>query len=330
MLVGPGRRGILSEVLLKVENLKKYFPLSGKIFSAQKHYVRAVDGVSFEIGKGKTLSLVGESGCGKTTVGKSILRLIEPTSGNVWLRGVNLSALNGNELRRMRKEMQIVFQDPFSSLNPRMTVDRILGEALSIHRLGDRKNREDMVVQALEMVGLGADHLYRYPHEFSGGQRQRIGIARALAVNPELIVADEPISSLDVSIQAQIINLLEDLQKRLQLTYLFISHDLNVVAYISDDVAVMYLGKIVEMAPARVLYGDPRHPYTQALLSAIPVADPNLKRQEIILQGEVPSPINPPVGCHFHPRCSYRKNECLTHDPPLQEVAADHFVACFS
>jgi oligopeptide/dipeptide ABC transporter ATP-binding protein len=329
MLGGASRGDILSEVLLKVENLKKYFPLSGGIFSAQKQFVRAVDGVSFEICRGKTLSLVGESGCGKTTAGKSILRLIEPTSGKIWLRGVNLATLNGKELRRMRKEMQIVFQDPFSSLNPRMTVDRILGEALTIHRLADRRDREEKVVQALEMVGLGADHLYRYPHEFSGGQRQRIGIARALAVNPELIVADEPISSLDVSIQAQIINLLEDLQKRLQLTYLFISHDLNVVAYISDHVAVMYLGKIVEMAPSPILYRDPRHPYTQALLSAIPVADPTLKRQEIILEGEVPSPINPPAGCHFHPRCSYRRRECSDQEPPFKEISPGHFVACF-
>ncbi len=319
----------MSEVLLKVEGLKKYFPVPGKIFSSQKENVRAVDGVSFEIQKGKTLSLVGESGCGKTTAGKTILRLIEPTSGNVWLRNVNLATLEEKELRRMRKEMQIVFQDPYSSLNPRMTVDRIIGEALSIHGLAGKKDREEKVVEVLEMVGLGAEHLYRYPHEFSGGQRQRIGIARALAVNPELIVADEPISSLDVSIQAQIINLLEDLQKRLMLTYLFISHDLNVVAHISDHVAVMYLGRIVEMAPAQLLYQDPRHPYTQALLSSVPVADPTLKRQEIILEGEVPSPINPPPGCHFHPRCSFRKADCSNLEPPLREVSPGHYATCF-
>jgi oligopeptide/dipeptide ABC transporter ATP-binding protein len=329
MLAGPRRRDILSEVLLKVEGLKKHFPVSGKVFSAEKEHVRAVDGVSFEIRKGETLSLVGESGCGKTTAGKTILRLIEPTSGNVWLREVNLATLDEKGLRRMRKEMQIVFQDPYSSLNPRMTVDRIIGEALTIHRLAGKKDREEKAVQVLDMVGLGAEHLYRYPHEFSGGQRQRIGIARALAVNPELIVADEPISSLDVSIQAQIINLLEDLQKRLELTYLFISHDLNVVAHISDHVAVMYLGKIVEMAPAQVLYQDPQHPYTQALLSSVPVADPTLKRQEVILQGEVPSPINPPSGCHFHPRCSSRKEDCSMLEPPLREVNPGHSIACF-
>jgi oligopeptide transport system ATP-binding protein len=320
----------LSEVLLRVEGLKKHFPLAGKILSPGKEYVRAVDGVSFEIRKGETLSLVGESGCGKTTAGKAILRLIEPTAGEVWLKGIPLAALDEKGLRRMRKEMQIVFQDPYSSLNPRMTVERIIGEALSIHGLAGKKDRGEKAVEVLELVGLGADHLYRFPHEFSGGQRQRIGIARALAVHPELIVADEPISSLDVSIQAQIINLLEDLQKRLELTYLFISHDLNVVAHISDHVAVMYLGKIVEKAPAHVLYQEPLHPYTQALLSAVPVADPTLQRQEIILQGEVPSPINPPPGCHFHPRCSSRKDGCANREPPLQEMAPDHFVACFS
>jgi oligopeptide transport system ATP-binding protein len=329
MLAGPGRREVLSEVLLRVEGLKKHFPLAGKIFSPEKEYVRAVDGVSFEIRQGETLSLVGESGCGKTTAGKAILRLIEPTAGKVWLKGIHLATLYERGLRRMRKEMQIVFQDPYSSLNPRMTVERIIGEALSIHGLAGKKDRAEKAVEVLELVGLGADHLYRYPHEFSGGQRQRIGIARALAVHPELIVADEPISSLDVSIQAQIINLLEDLQKRLELTYLFISHDLNVVAHISDHVAVMYLGKIVEMAPAHALYQDPLHPYTQALLSAVPVADPTLKRQEIILQGEVPSPINPPPGCHFHPRCSSRKDGCSNQEPPLREMAPGHFVACF-
>ncbi len=328
MLADSGGGNILNEILLRVEGLRKYFPIPGKIFSASKEYVRAVDGVSFEIRKGETFSLVGESGCGKTTAGKSIIRLIEPTSGNVWLRKVNLATLDEKGLRRMRKEMQIVFQDPFSSLNPRMTVDRIIGEALTIHHLADKRDREEKAVQVLDMVGLGADHLYRYPHEFSGGQRQRIGIARALAVNPELIVADEPISSLDVSIQAQIINLLEDLQKRLGLTYLFISHDLNVVAHISDHVAVMYLGKIVETAPAQILYQDPQHPYTQSLLSSVPVADPTLKRKEVILEGEVPSPINPPSGCHFHPRCPSRKGDCSQLEPPFREIKPGHYVAC--
>lgn len=321
----------MSEVLLKVEGLKKYFPLTQGVFSwgRQKECLRAVDGISFEIQKGETLSLVGESGCGKTTAGKAILRLIEPTSGSVWLKKINLVALGTQELRRMRKAMQIVFQDTYSCLNPRMTVDRIIGEALSIHGLAEKKNKEEKVVAVLKMVGLGAEHLYRYPHEFSGGQRQRIGIARALAVNPDLIVADEPISSLDVSTQAQIINLLEDLQKDLGLTYLFISHDLNVVAHISDYVAVMYLGRIVEMAPAKVLYRDPRHPYTQALLSSVPVADPKLRRQEIILEGEVPSPMNPPLGCHFHPRCAFRKTDCSDLQPPLREIGPGHYASCF-
>jgi len=330
MLVGSKRGWELSEPLLKVENLKKYFPIEGKMFTSQKGVVRAVDGVSFSIEKGETLSLVGESGCGKTTTGKAVLRLIEPTAGNIWLGGVNVTVLGPKELRRKRKDMQIIFQDPFSSLNPRMTVARIIGEALSIHGLAKVENKEDKVVEIMEMVGLGPEHLHRYPHEFSGGQRQRIGIARALAVNPALIIADEPISALDVSIQAQIINLLEGLQRKLGITYLFISHNLNVVAHISHHVAVMYLGKIIEIAPAPILYQDPLHPYTLALFSAVPVPDPSLKRQEIILEGEVPSPINPPPGCSFNPRCSYRKPECMTQEPPLQEIKPGHYVACIS
>jgi oligopeptide transport system ATP-binding protein len=320
----------MNQPLLQVEGLKKYFPVPGKLFTWQKEFVRAVDGVSFEIQKGKTLGLVGESGCGKTTAGKTILRLIEPTAGRVWLKGIDLTTLEEKALRRVRKEMQIVFQDPYSSLNPRMTVERILGEALMIHKLAKRQELEERAVEVLEMVGLGAQHLHRYPHEFSGGQRQRIGIARALVIKPELVVADEPISSLDVSIQAQIINLLEDLQKRLGFTYLFISHDLNVVAHISDTVAVMYVGKIVEMAPARLLYQDPLHPYTQALLSSVPVADPNVKRKEVILEGEVPSPINPPCGCRFHPRCPSRMVRCAEQQPPLREITPGHHVACFA
>jgi oligopeptide transport system ATP-binding protein len=319
----------LSEVLLRVENLRKYFPVPGKIFSLKKEQAHAVDGVSFHVRKGETFSLVGESGCGKTTTGKAVLRLVEPTAGEVWFGDINLMALNREALRRIRKRMQIIFQDPYSSLNPRMTVERIIGEALSIHGLAHGMERKEKTVHVLERVGLGAEHLQRHPHEFSGGQRQRIGIARALAVNPEMIVADEPISSLDVSIQAQIINLMEDLQEGLGLTYLFISHDLNVVAHMSDHVAVMYLGKIVEMAPARILYQDPRHPYTLALLSSIPVADPSQKREPIVLHGEVPSPINPPAGCRFHPRCPSRKVDCSRSEPPVQEIEPGHYVACF-
>ena len=319
----------MTEALLRVENLKKYFPVPGKMFSSKREQAHAVDGVSFQVRKGETFSLVGESGCGKTTTGKAILRLVEPTAGDIWFEKINLMALNREALRRIRKRMQIIFQDPYSSLNPRMTVERIVGEALSIHGLAHGKERKEKTVQVLERVGLGAEHLPRYPHEFSGGQRQRIGIARALAVNPEMIIADEPISSLDVSIQAQIINLMEDLQEGLGLTYLFISHDLNVVAHMSDHVAVMYLGKIVEMAPARNLYQDPRHPYTLALLSSIPVPDPSLKGGQIILQGEVPSPINPPPGCRFHPRCPSRRVECSRMEPPLQETDPGHYVACF-
>lgn len=319
----------LNEVLLKVDNLKKYFPIEGNMFSFRSQKAYAVDGVSFEVRRGETFSLVGESGCGKTTTGKAILRLIEPTAGNVWLGNVNLMTLNKEELRRIRKRMQIIFQDPYSSLNPRMTVGKIIEEALSIHHIASGSKKSEKVVEILEMVGLQQEHLGRYPHEFSGGQRQRIGIARALAVNPEVIIADEPISSLDVSIRAQVINLLEDLQKRLGLTYLFISHDLNVVAHISDEVAVMYLGKIVEMARARILYQDPRHPYTQALLSSVPVPDPLLKREQIILRGEVPSPLDPPCGCRFHPRCSFRRFDCSKLEPPLRETETGHYVACF-
>jgi oligopeptide transport system ATP-binding protein len=328
MLFGRGGRSALN-ALLAVESLKKYYPIPGKILSSQRERVHAVDGVSFEIQKGETFSLVGESGCGKTTTGKAILRLIEPTSGKVRLGGVEITTLSGSALRRLRKEMQIIFQDPFSSLNPRMTVGQIIGEALSIHGLAGGGKRRDMAVQVLEMVGMESQHLRRYPHEFSGGQRQRIGIARALAVGPELIVADEPISSLDVSIQAQIINLLQDLQDKLGLTYLFISHDLNVVAHISIHVAVMYLGKIVEMGPARMLYDDPKHPYTVALLSSIPMPDPSVRRKQVILEGEVPSPIDPPSGCRFHPRCPSRKDECPKIEPPTREVQPGHYVTCW-
>lgn len=301
--------------------------MTGKLFS-RKEYVQAVDDISFTIPQGKTISLVGESGCGKTTVGKAILRLIEPTGGRVWLKDREITGLDRKALRRIRKEMQFIFQDPYASLNPRLTVAGIIGEALSIHRLAVGRKRDEKVVEVLELVGLNKDHLHRHPHEFSGGQRQRIGIARALAVEPELIIADEPISALDVSIRAQIINLLEDLQRRMNLTYLFISHDLNVVAHISDSVAVMYLGKIVEMAPAHLIYQNPRHPYTVALLSSVPVPDPSLKRDQILLQGEVPSPINPPLGCRFNPRCAYRRTDCQEYEPEMKEIEPNHFVAC--
>jgi oligopeptide transport system ATP-binding protein len=321
----------MAEPLLRVKNLKKYFPIRGGLLSREVARVHAVDDVSFDIMPGETLGLVGESGCGKSTTGRTILRLIEPTSGEVSFQGKNVTTLDKRALRGLRKEMQIIFQDPYASLNPRMTVGSIIGEALVIHKLAaSRREREERVVKLLETVGLSADHLRRYPHEFSGGQRQRIGIARALAVNPKLIVADEPVSALDVSIQAQIINLLEELQQQFGLTYLFIAHDLSVVEHISTRVAVMYLGKIVEIAPAKELYTNPKHPYTEALLSAVPIPDPalSLKRKRIILEGDVPSPINPPSGCRFHTRCGLRVPSCSQNEQVLKEVSPGHWVAC--
>ncbi len=318
----------MSNDLLVVDNLVKYFPVRKGIFSRVIGQVRAVDGVSFRIPRGKTLSLVGESGSGKTTTGRALLRLIEPTAGTVLFDGVDVTQLHRKELRGLRKRMQIIFQDPYGSLNPRMTVYSVLSEALRAHGIGERVERRDRVFELLERVGLPPEAADRYPHEFSGGQRQRIGIARALVVSPDLIVADEPVSALDVSIQAQILNLLEDLQQQLGLTYLFIGHDLSVVRHISDTVAVMYLGRIVEIGPSEELFSRPIHPYTKALLSAVPVPDPNIRRKRLLLPGDIPSPINPPSGCPFHPRCPDAQPSCAHTDTPLVEIAPGHSVAC--
>jgi len=315
--------------LLRVRNLVKRFPIRSGVLSRVTDHVHAVDGVSLDIQAGETLGLVGESGCGKSTTGRCILRLIESSAGEIWFEGRNVTHLDKRAHRALTRDMQIIFQDPFASLDPRMQVGRIIGEAMVIHRLArNARKRQDRVVQLLETVGLHPDHLHRFPHEFSGGQRQRIGIARALAVNPKLIVCDEPVSALDVSIQAQVINLLEDLQQQLGLTYLFIAHDLSVVEHISTRVAVMYLGRIVEVAPSRALYTTPRHPYTEALLSAVPIPDPTVQRKRIVLKGDVPNPIRPPPGCHFHPRCPRAETRCRTETPVLRDMADGHQVAC--
>ncbi|MGE7273085.1 ABC transporter ATP-binding protein [Brevibacillus panacihumi] len=319
----------MTDALLDVKELKVYFPVGSGIFRRHSHFVKAVDDISFRVQKGETLGIVGESGCGKSTMGRSILRLIEPTSGSVKFKGHEVTALTKSELRRLRADIQIVFQDPYASLNPQLTIESILGEALSTHQIGNNaKERKEMVAELLNNVGLSPRHAGRYPHEFSGGQRQRIGIARAIAVNPALIIADEPVSALDVSVQAQILNLFQHLKKTYELTYIFIAHDLSVVKHVSDRIGVMYLGKMVELAGKRQLFQKPLHPYTQALMSAIPSLDPDVKKERIILKGDVPSPITPPQGCHFHPRCHYRMEACEHVKPRQIEVEPGHFVSC--
>jgi oligopeptide transport system ATP-binding protein len=318
--------------LVQIRDLQRHFPVTkGIILQRQVGAVKAVDGVSFNIKKGETLGLVGESGCGKSTTGRAILQLYRPTAGSVVFQGTDLTKLKGEEMRRMRRKVQMIFQDPYASLNPRMTVGDIIGEPIKVHNLRQGKEVRTRVQELLQLVGLNPYFINRYPHEFSGGQRQRIGVARALAVEPEFVVCDEPVSALDVSIQAQIINLLEDLQDRLGLTYLFIAHGLAVVKHISDRVAVMYLGKVVELAEGSKLYSMPMHPYTQALLSAVPIPDPKVekRRKRIILEGDVPSPLNPPSGCHFHTRCPIAIEKCKVEEPPFMDYGGGHFAACW-
>lgn len=315
-------------VLLEVKNLKKYYPIRGGFFKRKIGDVKAVDDVSLTLKEGETLGLVGESGCGKSTTGRTILRLTDPTDGQILFQGKDITRIKGNELRKARQDMQMVFQDPYASLNPKMMVGDIIAEPIQNFEKRSKKELKDAVMELLEKVGLPSDAYYKYPHEFSGGQRQRVGIARALALKPKLIVGDEPVSALDVSVQSQVLNLMQDLQEEFKLTYLFIAHDLSVVEHVSDRIGVMYLGRLVELADKESLYKDPLHPYTQALLSAIPVPDPRRRKERIVLSGDVPSPVNPPKGCAFHPRCIHAKPECSEIRPAMREVKPGHQVAC--
>lgn len=318
----------MTKPLLQVEGLKKYFPVHSGLLGKRTGYVKAVDDISFFVNEGETLGIVGESGCGKSTTGRMLMRLLEPTEGKVSFNGKDLTSMSSSEMRKARRDIQMVFQDPYASLNPRHTVEKILTEPLIVHNIGDAKSRRKKVYELLEIVGLSSYHAKRYPHQFSGGQRQRIGIARALMTNPKLIIADEPVSALDVSIQAQVLNLMQDLQKELKLTYIFIAHDLGVVRHISDRVGVMYLGRMVELSTSESLYAEPLHPYSKALLSAVPVPDPDFIREQIILEGDIPSPSNPPSGCTFHTRCPFKMEACTKVTPKLEEVKQGHFVAC--